>query len=114
MTNTTMGAKTEITCKCGCGRKKMVRDADIKRGWGLYHSKSCKARRQWSDGGGGRKTNYNTLCNAFENGRVSEEYFIHCVRNQYSSKELECEKKYDLDFYHTVDIHPFSEEAFED
>ena len=33
----------EITCKCGCGRKKMVRNADIRRGWGKYYSKSCKA-----------------------------------------------------------------------
>lgn len=34
----------EITCKCGCGRKKEVRAADVKRGWGKYFSKSCKAK----------------------------------------------------------------------
>ena len=39
-------SKTEIVCKCGCGRKKLVRVADIKRGWGLYYSKSCKAIHQ--------------------------------------------------------------------
>jgi len=38
----------EIVCKCGCGRKKQVRVADIERGWGKYYSKSCKARHQES------------------------------------------------------------------
>ena len=41
-----MASKTEITCNCGCGRKKMVRTADVKRGWGLFYSKSCKAKEQ--------------------------------------------------------------------
>ena len=41
-----MASMTEITCKCGCGRKKLVRTADVKRGWGLFYSKSCKARWQ--------------------------------------------------------------------
>jgi len=36
----------EIICACGCGRKKMVRVADLKRGWGKYYSKSCKAKAQ--------------------------------------------------------------------
>ena len=42
----TRGKTEEITCACGCGRKKMVRTADIKRGWGKYFSKRCKARHQ--------------------------------------------------------------------
>lgn len=41
-----MASMTEITCKCGCGRKKMVRTADVKRGWGRFFDKSCKAREQ--------------------------------------------------------------------
>lgn len=41
-----MPSMTEITCACGCGRKKMVRVADIRRGWGKYFSKSCKAKHQ--------------------------------------------------------------------
>lgn len=41
-----MSSMTEITCKCGCERKKMVRTADVKRGWGKYYSKSCKAKQQ--------------------------------------------------------------------
>lgn len=41
-----MSEKVEITCKCGCGRKKQVKRADIDRGWGLFYSKSCKANYQ--------------------------------------------------------------------
>lgn len=41
-----MAKMQEITCKCGCGRKKEVRVSDIKRGWGQYFSKSCKAIAQ--------------------------------------------------------------------
>lgn len=36
----------KIICKCGCGKQKEVREADIKRGWGKFYSKSCKARYQ--------------------------------------------------------------------
>jgi len=32
---------TEITCACGCGRKKKVRTADVERGWGRYYNKGC-------------------------------------------------------------------------
>lgn len=46
-----MAAMQEITCKCGCGRKKMVRTADLKRGWGLFFDKSCKAKYQSRTGG---------------------------------------------------------------
>ena len=41
-----MAGMKEITCKCGCGRKRMVRTADIARGWGKFFNKSCKARNQ--------------------------------------------------------------------
>ena len=41
-----MAGMQEITCECGCGRKRMVRTADIERGWGKYFDKSCKARHQ--------------------------------------------------------------------
>ena len=41
-----MARTVEVICKCGCGRKKAVRTADIKRGWGLFFDKSCKAREQ--------------------------------------------------------------------
>lgn len=41
-----MATMTEITCACGCGRKKMVRTSDVKRGWGKFYNKSCKARHQ--------------------------------------------------------------------
>lgn len=41
-----MPQMVEVTCACGCGRRKMVRVADRKRGWGRFFSKSCKARWQ--------------------------------------------------------------------
>ena len=41
-----MATMVEITCKCGCNRKKSVREADVKRGWGKFFSKSCKAKHQ--------------------------------------------------------------------
>lgn len=39
---------TQMTCACGCGKTKMVRTADINRGWGKHYSKRCKARHQAS------------------------------------------------------------------
>jgi hypothetical protein len=41
-----MAQMKEITCLCGCKRKKMVRTADVKRGWGKFFSKRCKAIHQ--------------------------------------------------------------------
>jgi len=41
-----MASMTTITCKCGCNRTKEVRTSDVKRGWGKFYSKSCKARHQ--------------------------------------------------------------------
>ena len=41
-----MAKTVTITCKCGCGKTKEVREADVKRGWGLYYNKSHKARHQ--------------------------------------------------------------------
>jgi hypothetical protein len=49
-----MASMTEITCACGCGRKKNVRTADVKRGWGKYFSKFCKAISQTRRTGRGR------------------------------------------------------------
>lgn len=31
-------------CKCGCGSAFQAREADVKRGWGRFSSKSCAAR----------------------------------------------------------------------
>lgn len=41
-----MPSMVEIVCACGCGRKKLVREADRRRGWGKFFSKSCKAKSQ--------------------------------------------------------------------
>lgn len=41
-----MPSMLKMICKCGCGRGKLVRKADVMRGWGVYYSKSCKAKHQ--------------------------------------------------------------------
>lgn len=40
-----MSSMTEVKCKC-CGDKFQARTADVKRGWGKFCSKSCKAKKQ--------------------------------------------------------------------
>lgn len=115
-----MPSMTEITCACGCGRKKEVRTADVKRGWGRYYSKSCKAKAQTkrTGRGGNRNTQsketqrkrYDQLCNAHACGRVSDEYFYRVSREEYS-EFMSGSDMYDA--YLTLDIHPFSDEAFD-
>lgn len=41
-----MISTVEITCECRCGRKRKVRTADVKRGWGRFYDKSCKQKYQ--------------------------------------------------------------------
>ena len=79
-----MASMTEITCKCGCGRKKKVRTADVNRGWGKYYSKSCKARHQES---------------------ITHQYRDYC--NKVSDRG---DGEYTFDDY-LNELHPFSEEA---
>lgn len=43
------GEKVEAKCAC-CGTTFKVRKADIKRGWGKFCSKTCKARKQKYNG----------------------------------------------------------------
>lgn len=38
--------KVKILCECGCNQTRMVNESDIKRGWGRFFSKSCKAKAQ--------------------------------------------------------------------
>lgn len=47
---TVRGAKVERKCK-GCGRSFLARVADVKRGWGRFCSKSCKAKVQEANTG---------------------------------------------------------------
>lgn len=41
-----MAKMVDRKCKCGCGEVFKARVADVKRGWGKFYSKSCKARHQ--------------------------------------------------------------------
>ena len=73
-----MAKAQEITCKCGCGRKKLVRVADIKRGWGLFYSKSCKASYQESRTGQYIKY-MNKKRKSFGNHDIYQEDGIHPI-----------------------------------
>ena len=42
--NKPRGKMLERTCHCGCGVKFKAREADVKRGWGKFSSKSCAAK----------------------------------------------------------------------
>lgn len=103
----------EITCKCGCGRKKMVRTADVKRGWGLFFDKKCKARWQNKSGKGrvvarknmSKKRRYELLCAAYEDGRVSSEYFYRTLENEYE-EFASADDHWEMYMYN--DVHPFS------
>lgn len=52
-----MASMTRCSCK-RCGKVFTARTADVARGWGLYCSKSCKARDQEA-----RTGQYRALCN---------------------------------------------------
>lgn len=44
--NAVIKAKSTVTVTCPCGKKFEARTADVKRGWGKFCSKSCKASGQ--------------------------------------------------------------------
>lgn len=52
-----MATMVDRVCACGCGRQFKVRLSDVKRGWGRFASKSCKARHQER-----RTGQYRALC----------------------------------------------------
>ena len=39
-----MAEMKEITCKCGCGRKRFVYESDLRRGFGMFYNKSCATK----------------------------------------------------------------------
>lgn len=75
-----MTSMVEITCKCGCKRKKMVRTADVKRGWGKFYSKACKAKEQESRTH--QHANYKSRKNNYMGSGVSREKFMR-YREEY-------------------------------
>lgn len=101
----------EVTCKCGCGRSKNVRQADINRGWGKYYSKSCKAKAQSKKFGGrpkmSKEKRFNCLRDARERGDISDEYYLMVLEDEYP------EFMTNEEFYEIAlnDVHPFSDEA---
>ena len=69
-----MTSMIQITCKCGCGKQKMVRTADVQRGWGKFYSKSCKAREQ--EKRTHQNANFKSRQNNFAGSGVSKEKFM--------------------------------------
>ena len=105
-------SKQEITCACGCGRKKMVKTADIKRGWGKFFDKSCKARAQAKKHGGRPKLSktgrFQHLQEAHADGRISDEFFYATMENEYAEFMTSDDH---VRAYHVLDVHPFSSEG---
>jgi hypothetical protein len=78
-----MAKMIEIVCKCGCGRKRMVRQADYDRGWGRFFDKTCKARHQE------RKTGqYDRFIRRGENDSSSERNATLDSYHPFSSESL--------------------------
>ena len=114
-----------ITCKCGCGRTKEVRKADVDRGWGLFFDKSCKAKWQTKKYNSKRPP-YNPkrklrpaeherrqgkrhacLVAAWSAGRISDQYYYMTLENEYP-QFMSAEDRAECASY---DEHPFSSEA---
>lgn len=66
----------EIICKCGCLKKKVVRVADIRRGWGKFFSKSCKAKWQLRNNPNSRYNDRRKGYGDLNSSEKSEENFI--------------------------------------
>lgn len=52
------GKMVERVCECGCGAEFKAREADVKRGWGRFSSKSCAARFKDKSTGGMNREYY--------------------------------------------------------
>lgn len=104
--------RQEIVCACGCGRSKLVRVADIKRGWGKFYSKSCKAKAQAKRRGGkpemSKDKRFQRLVWAHEDGRISDEYYYRVLQDEYP-EFMTAEDDYQS--YIHNDVHPFSSEG---
>jgi hypothetical protein len=92
-----MSLQVEIVCKCGCGRKRLVRKADRDRGWGLFFNKSCKARHQEK-----RTGQYASYLQS----SVRSEVFSQVSQEPWDDHKSYCR--------HDSDYHPFSPEAFDE
>ena len=98
----TRGKKVEITCKCGCGRKRLVREADVKRGWGKYFNKACKAREQ--EGRTGQHKKYLNRVNETEYLKN----YLDMIDNKYTDENGEFDW---VDWYNHEEVHPLSSEG---
>jgi hypothetical protein len=90
----------------------MVRTADVKRGWGKYFEKSCKAKVQAKKQGGRPKISkskrYQYLVEAHEDGQISDDYFYMTLENEYS--EFKTSDDEWMCYIHN-EMHPFLSEG---
>jgi len=113
-----MASMTEIICACGCGRKKKVRTADIKRGWGKYYSKSCKAKAQTKRTGKGKpkKVKFidtlrtSSLYRSLERKQGMPDDIAREIINEKTKQEGLSTVEQDMLWY-DLTMHPFSSEA---
>lgn len=65
------------TVKCTCGTEFQARTADVKRGWGMFCSKSCKAKKQTKDTGisGPHYKASGRTVNQMKNGKFAKSRF---------------------------------------
>ena len=63
-----MASMTKVICK-NCGKEFEARTADVKRGWGKFHNKSCKAKYQERNTG-----QYKELEKKQKEGLVEKQY----------------------------------------
>lgn len=69
-----MPAMTEVTCKW-CKTPFMARTADVKRGWGKFCSKSCKANQQE------KRTGQNARYKEYQNSNDLERMHQNALAN---------------------------------
>lgn len=75
-----MAGMTQIECACGCGKERLVRTADVKRGWGLFYDKSCKGRGV--DGFGSKDKVHTKAANkAVRKEKLNQHWCAYCTGN---------------------------------
>lgn len=117
-----MPSMTTVSCKC-CKTNFQARTVDVKRGWGKFCSKSCKAKTQEKRTGqyanlihGKRKSSKNTKKNYKRHDGVSPMKFKKCcqcgnaaVNGYHTTTGIDWLCTYHFDRYDNS--HPFSSDA---
>lgn len=115
----------EVACK-QCSKPFLAREADIKRGWGKFCSKSCKAKKQTKDTGifGPHYKAAGKTVKQMKNGQYSKSkfgkrtgYLTNIVYDESDDEVISGDVLYShkyrcwVDFREGADDHPFDSEA---